>query len=507
MGDILWVEIHTGVAAELPYRIVSPDQAIDAIEAGEKFDTVGVGTSVSEPLRLARLLRGRDELVEILVVAGSVDREAALCESLRLDPFVGAHTSVVLADGDLRETVSQAAERTELRRRHHATLDSAQARLEAATPATTRPSPEKLAATMWSGSPVGALAILRDTHDILNANDAAMRLLEQDELALLGRRLEDVFSHAGDGGWTWLCEVSGDVHSERVVPVRRQGGEVVHIEVRAVEVEPQGGDVLMLFLWDVSERVRLAQLQADYLVAERRAREQAERASRIRQDVVATVSHDLRGPLQTLITSTYVLEALSDGSEDSRTVEIVQTVGRASKYMKRLVDDLLDVSRIEEGGIGLDYETVSVADIVSQATDLASGAASERGVILEQEPIDSSLTLSCDGVRLVQLLQNLLTNAIKFSSAGDTVIAAASQHDAHVRFSITDRGPGIRADELPHLFGRFWQADRSDKTGVGLGLAIARGIVDAHGGEISVQSTPGQGATFYVDLPCDKPAE
>jgi signal transduction histidine kinase len=169
--------------------------------------------------------------------------------------------------------------------------------------------------------------------------------------------------------------------------------------------------------------------------------------------------------------------------------------------MNRLIGDLLDVMRMEAGRLTLEVEELTVAGILTQAEESARHLAAERHIELTVSPPDPSLRLRGDRGRLAQVFGNLLGNAIKFTPERGKVSLRAWREGAEIVFEVTDTGPGVSPEHLSHLFDRFWQANRADRRGVGLGLPIVRGIVDAHSGRLWVESQPGAGSHFFVALP------
>jgi signal transduction histidine kinase len=174
---------------------------------------------------------------------------------------------------------------------------------------------------------------------------------------------------------------------------------------------------------------------------------------------------------------------------------------RATERMNRLTHDLLDVKRIEQGRLSVDPRPETISVIVRDAVDLLRPLADAQALAFESEvPADLPKVLA-DAARMQQVLSNLVGNAIKFTPRGGRITLRAAAEPGEVRVAVSDTGPGIPADQLPHVFGRFWQGGRADSRGIGLGLAIARGIVEAHRGRIWVESQPGTGSTFYFTLP------
>lgn len=167
--------------------------------------------------------------------------------------------------------------------------------------------------------------------------------------------------------------------------------------------------------------------------------------------------------------------------------------------MNRLIQDLLDVTRLESGELPLARQAVDVGPMLAEAVELARPLAVAKGLRLAWDA-DHAVTAIVDRHRVLQVLANLIGNAIKFTAAG-SVQVRASRVGRELRFDVADSGSGIAAEHLPHVFDRFWRLDKSDRRGVGLGLSIARGIVLAHGGQIGVESRPGEGSTFHFTVP------
>lgn len=224
---------------------------------------------------------------------------------------------------------------------------------------------------------------------------------------------------------------------------------------------------------------------------------QTNAAVRARDEVIGIVSHDLRNPLNViLITSAMMLEMGMVGPGDA---EHIERMRKAATGMNRLIRDLLDATRIDAGGLSVDPESVPVAATLAELRGLMEPQAQEAGVeLVVEEPADVSLRM--DHERMVQLLGNLVGNAIKVMPDGGRVTVSVDVDDEAAEFVVADTGPGIPTDEMPHLFDRFWQGTAKRKDGAGLGLPICRGIAEAHGGTIHAESTS-SGAVFRVRLP------
>ncbi|HTV21676.1 MAG TPA: ATP-binding protein [Polyangiaceae bacterium] len=248
----------------------------------------------------------------------------------------------------------------------------------------------------------------------------------------------------------------------------------------------------LAFALELGQRVAL-------LVDNARLYREAREAIRMRDDILAVVSHDLRNPLNTIAVASSLLE-LSPNPEVSRKAQ--RSIGRAAKQMERLLQDLLDVSRAEAGSLSIERAPVDVSALIEEAFAMALPQAEDKSVQLERRVAGDVGYVDGDRNRLLQVLGNLIGNAIKFVPSGGSVSVGAQHLYGQVRLWISDNGPGIPADHLPRVFDRFWQANRSGSRGAGLGLTIAKSIVDAHGGQIGVHSHEGEGSTFFCWLPC-----
>ena len=233
--------------------------------------------------------------------------------------------------------------------------------------------------------------------------------------------------------------------------------------------------------------------------AEKEKRHDAELLANAREDVLGVVAHDLRNPLNLIITTTDLL--LENNVEPARQHEMLDIAMRAGKQMNRLIGDLLDTVRLQAGKFSLDLEDVSLAAIFRQAAESFRPAAEKRGVRFEPITPDDGIVVRADPFRVSQLVSNIVGNAIKFTPPNGSVKLQASRDGDHVVVEVDDTGPGIPANDIPHLFDNFWQARKNDHRGVGLGLAIAKGVVEAHGGSIWCESTVGAGTKFFFTLP------
>ena len=232
------------------------------------------------------------------------------------------------------------------------------------------------------------------------------------------------------------------------------------------------------------------------LASERAARAAAERAARVRDEVLGMVSHDLRSPLSAIAMSA---NALLEGSGDLPV--LANAIVRSSEWALRIIRDLLDVTAIEAGRLTIHPEPMIVQAITEVICSMFASSAATAGVTLVVEPVGTALWVDADVDRVVQAVGNLVGNAIKFTPRGGNVTLAVNRDGNSVRFRVEDTGVGIAPENIPRLFDRFWQAHESGRGGAGLGLVIAHGIAEGHGGRIEVESQPGRGSTFTLILP------
>ncbi len=245
-----------------------------------------------------------------------------------------------------------------------------------------------------------------------------------------------------------------------------------------------------------AERTRL-------LEEAQKAREAAEVANRTKDEFIATVSHELRTPLNAILGWARLLE--TGDLTKSEVAEASAVIERNVRAQSQLIEDLLDVSRITSGKLRLDLRTVELPEVVREAVSTIEPTAAAKSIRLDCVLDPAAGPVTGDADRLQQIVWNLLTNAVKFTSKGGRVQVRLLRADSHVELTVSDNGAGMAADFLPHVFERFTQADSTNTRkhgGLGLGLAITRHLVEAHGGWIRAFSDgPGTGATFSVHLP------
>ncbi len=277
-----------------------------------------------------------------------------------------------------------------------------------------------------------------------------------------------------DGSERWI--------HDRAFPVRDAQGRIVRVVGIAEDITEQ----------------RLATENTLRLTEERAARAAAQAAVEARDETLAVVSHDLRAPLQAILGGVSLLQQvpLALSEQESHLAVIERSVERA----RRLLDDLLEVSNIQSGHLKLTRRALDVTRLLEDVREMFLDLAAQRQIRLSCDRC-SGVFAWADEHRLFEVLSNLLDNALKHTPPLGVVSLRCAVRDGMAEVSVTDTGPGIARDELAHVFEWYWQAKRQKAAGAGLGLAVARGIVEAHGGRIWVESEPGKGTAFRLTIP------
>jgi PAS domain S-box-containing protein len=360
-----------------------------------------------------------------------------------------------------------------------------------------RESEERFRAVIEQASEAILIADLGGTYR--EVNSAACALLGYSRGELIGRRVQDIMpaeelprlatSHA------WLLEERGRVLVTEWTLVRKDGS-VVPTEVSS-KILPDGR--WTAFVRDISERQKAVQALRE--------------ASRQKDEFMAMLGHELRNPLATIRSAAELL-ALSHAG-DAVLQRIHGSLDRQTTHMAKLIDGLLDVSRIVLGKIALDREMVNLGAVLDDVIEDRRTQIERRGLTLRTVPADQGLWVEGDRVRLAQVFDNVLANAIKFTSAPGSITIATGRHDGAAVVTVTDTGVGIEPELMPHVFEPFRQAAQSiDRTegGLGLGLALVKGLVELHDGTVVAHSNGvGTGAAFTLRLPLaaitgDRPA-
>ncbi len=358
-----------------------------------------------------------------------------------------------------------------------------------------------------------ALVVLDSQLKVVSANQAFYETFAVSAQSAEGRQLADLDA-------TLWREPALDEALKRAVQARKRftalelATDLPHVGRRLFSLSgrpiPSGDSARMVLVTidDVTTFRSLEAERAQLLASEKQARVEAERATRAKDLFLATLSHELRTPLSTILMSAQLLKRVA--ADDARVERPSASIERAATAQAKLIGDLLDVSRIVSGKLMLDLGPVDLAAVVEEAVDLARPSAEAKQLELNVSIERSLGSVYGDASRLLQVVNNLLHNAIKFTPNGRSVSVRLARAGDRAELTVSDTGMGIRPDLLPQLFARFVQADSSvtrTHGGLGLGLSIVRHIVDVHGGDVRVESPgEGKGSTFRVTLPLGAPS-
>lgn len=291
---------------------------------------------------------------------------------------------------------------------------------------------------------------------------------------------------------------ASQVHLDEIAVERRKEGAILATERRFADSKLLGERTVRQRT--IVDLLRLERAGTDTSFLEERVL--ADDALQSRDDFLSIVSHDLRGLLSAVGMSAEILrhhprDATLPARVDREALRLQSLVTR----MAHLVGDLVDVASIEVGKLAVAPHPDDATTLLRETIDAFEDVARSGGISLVSGSVRGSLRAQLDHARVLQVLANLVSNAIKFTPRGGTITLSVAADGKFVRFTVADDGPGIPPEHQEAIFGQFWQLDRKDRRGLGLGLYISRSIVEAHGGKIWVESTPGQGAKFRFTLP------
>ena len=327
-------------------------------------------------------------------------------------------------------------------------------------------------------------------------NPAAARTTGWEVQELIGQPQHTIAHHSKPDGSPYPreeCPIhavfnDGEVHRMTGEVFWRKDGTNFPVEYMSTPIVEQGELVgAVVTFRDITERLAV---------------------DRMKDEFISVVSHELRTPLTSMRGSLGLLASGMLGELPEKGRHMLDMAVSNTDRLVRLINDILDIERMESGKVTLEKKDCDAADLMAQATDVMRKMAEEAGVTLSTTAQTAQLRADAD--RILQTLTNLLSNAIKFSPRGGTVWLTAERRGDEMRFQVRDQGRGIPADKLESIFSRFQQVDASDsrqKGGTGLGLWICRSILQQHGGKIWAESAEGQGSTFSFTLPVERQAE
>jgi PAS domain S-box-containing protein len=335
-----------------------------------------------------------------------------------------------------------------------------------------------------------AMIMLDADGRVVSTNNAAERLLEFDCSPHEGGQaisFSDLTSAAFDGDYLDGV-VRGSAARSQTFVGRRCDGSSYETEIVTTPLHLQDGLQFLVVGRDVTERRRIERMKTDF---------------------VATVSHELRTPLTSISGSLGLLAGGAGGEIGSQARRLIEIALNNSQRLIRLINDILDIEKIESGKLELEPENLSLADLLHDVVEANQGMAAKSDICLQIQPIAPGACIIADHDRMIQVLTNLLSNAIKFSPPKGVVTLSAERRDSSWRISVSDFGPGVPEEFRRRIFDKFAQADGGATRmagGSGLGLSIVKQIVIESGGSVSFDSEVGKGSTFHVDMPVPAPA-
>ncbi|WP_051341101.1 PAS domain-containing protein [Azospirillum halopraeferens] len=353
---------------------------------------------------------------------------------------------------------------------------------------------------------VGFIGLLTPDGRIIEANQTALRLVGATEADVLGQRFWDTpwWSHSETDRERLRDGIIRAAAGELIrfeTTHRARSGRLVHVDFSLRPILDDTGSVVLI-VPEGRDVTHLKETEA----ALREAKREAEAANRSKTQFLAVMSHELRTPLNAILGYSEIMQAGMFGPVGSpRYQGYVDAIHASGRHLLEIIDDILEISRIELGVLELNEEPAVVADLMARAGQILANRAAEAGVNLDVA-VDAELPLLlCDARRVIQMLVNLAYNGIKFSRRGDTVhLAVRRAADGGMTFAVRDTGPGIPPEDMERIWEPFGQAGNADTRcagGVGLGLTITRALIEAHGGTIALTSAPGTGTTVTLAFP------
>ncbi len=506
----------SGIAADV-VEVGDARAALSALRA-DKFDCALFDFRMpgSDGLELLRQVRAEGVMTPVIMLTGFGDEQTAV-------ELMKAGAADYLAKNSLTPDRLAQSLRAVLRL-HQAEVEAGRAEIQLRSYASQLRELAQAAIEINSNLSVDAMLQLTTEHArrIFGARRAETRL----EPA--GMTAVDPSSGAGEGGTPriWHAGEAVETLTSWTDVTREMQGFTVEMLLAASAAESEQGTAGRLSapllgrsgwrlgiieLWGKkdgdfteSDQAILTQLAQMCSVALQNARlyKSAQDATRARDDLVAIVSHDLRNPVHTIhMAASFLLETAPPTDRRLTSRRQLEVIQRAATRANRLIQDLLDVAKIQAGGLVVDSKPVNAANLVQEAIDGAMPLATAADIRITRSVEDPEREVMCDRDRVLQVFANLIGNAIKFTPRNGEINVGARFDDGEAQFWIQDTGPGIPAENIPYVFDRYWQAKSTAKLGTGLGLSIAKGIVEAHGARIWVESEPGKGARFSFTLP------
>jgi PAS domain S-box-containing protein len=501
---------------------ILPPEADDATlgDAAAEADAAFVDGRLDDPLLLVQRLHSIDPDLQPAVVADDGLRPA-LERALLFARGLGELWIVSPAQVD-QELVERAGAITGQRRRYRGTRRAMERDLARAEPrrATRTQVSDAFLAALLDVLPDPVVS-LDSASAVISWNPAAERVLGWSRAQAHGRPLTDLLQAAPRQEFEALLEAGRDATVRGEVNLRRRSGETAIAEVAVSPASAGGHDVRAVVLHDVTQlRETQAELEAQATELEAQAAEMEmingeleersaalQRAQATRSRFYASMSHELRTPINAVIGYNQLIQEGVYGPVHPAQEQPLHRVSRAASHLLELVNDVLDLSKIEAGRIELEPEATEVRPLILELIDTVRPLAEEHGAVLSARQLDPPCTrIATDPRRLRQILLNLLSNAIKFGEGKPVTVTCRGTADGGAQVEVVDQGRGIPLQHQERIFEEFVQVDGESGTGTGLGLPISRRLAELLGGSLRVRSAPGQGSTFTVCLPAAPPA-
>jgi PAS domain S-box-containing protein len=333
---------------------------------------------------------------------------------------------------------------------------------------------------------------------------------------LLGKPVEILVPDALRGGHAqhradyWAHPVTRPMGSALQLHGRRKDGSSIPVEISLSPVKSEEGFRVTAVIRDISERRqtedRLREMQQTYTRELESRNHDVERANQLKSEFLASMSHELRTPLHTIIGFAELLAEELEGPLNEKQQRFMNHIHTDSIHLLALINDILDISKIESGRLGLRRETFDMAAALEEILSSIRSQASAKSIVIETS-LSIPPTMFADRLRVKQVLFNLLSNALKFTPAGGRIRIEAALRDALIEISVTDTGIGIAKEQHEAVFDKFYQVGSTTKgvrEGTGLGLAITKALVEEHGGSIRLESEPGKGSRFTFTIPLEE---
>jgi PAS domain S-box-containing protein len=348
---------------------------------------------------------------------------------------------------------------------------------------------------------------------IILCNAATERLFGYRREELLGSPVETLIpegsrdAHKRHRADYWQNPVTRPMGKGLTLHAQRKDGSRFPVEISLSPVRSEEGFRVTAIIRDVTDRmIAEEQIRAVNQQLQQRNQE-VERANRLKSEFLASMSHELRTPLHTILGFTELLAEEVDGPLNDRQKRFVSHVHQDAQHLLELINDILDLSKIEAGKMDLRFEVFDALQAIKEVVASLQGRADAKNLTVENR-VAADCAVKADRVRFKEIFYNLLSNAVKFTLEGGRIEIAASMNESRVCFSVKDTGIGIPKSEQASIFDKFYQVGSTTKgvrEGTGLGLAITKQLVEMHGGRILVESTPGQGSTFTFTVPTEAP--